>query len=357
MTQGTVGIVYVPFRNKKHFKEVTDSWITLNYPKEKIIIYIVPNSDPENMISEIRAFQKEDHGLTVKLIEDGKNDGFAGNHNKGIRAALKDKCEFVYLDNGDLKLDPEAISNAVSVAESYPRAGAIQSLMLYWKTPDVVNAAGGKIHIAGYGYAQGNGKKKEEVNIEDGSEIAYASGGAVLYRAEALEEVGILEEGFFMYHEDLELGMRMRIAGWESRIAMNSITLHDYTFAINARMFEWMEVYRYVVIFGYWRVPTLILIIPALIGVELAAWVSALKGGWIGSKVKAALQFLKPSTWRLIIQMRARTKRLRKFGDRELMKFITGRIEAQEQSNWMVEKIANPILNIYTKIVKAIVIW
>ena len=179
-----VGIVYVPFKNTRHFPEVVESWRTLTYPKSQIIIYIIPNSDPEGMISEIERIAREATSLglpEIKIIADGKNDGFAGNHNKGIRVALQDGCEYVFLNNGDLKLDSRAIDEAVSVAEADLRIGSVQSLMLYWNEPDTINAFGGVFHIAGYGYADGNRTKCSEISFSGTQSIGYASGGAVLY--------------------------------------------------------------------------------------------------------------------------------------------------------------------------------
>lgn len=354
-----VGIVYVPFRDKEHFFEVKESWKKLAYPQESLAIYIVPNIDPDNIIGEIYEFTREarELGLKVTLIEDGKNDGFAGNHNKGIRRAIEDGCEYVYLNNGDLKLEEATISEAVLVAEEHPNAGAVQSLMLYWKKPELINVAGCNMHIAGYGYARYNLQSKKETVLIDGEEVMYASGGATLYRAAALKQVGLLEEGFFMYHEDLELGVRLRIAGWENRVAAKSIAYHDYQFAKNTGTFAWMEAYRYIVTFAYWRVPTLILLLPILLGVELASWVFSITGGWLSSKIKSWKLLLSPKTWFLLIRMRMRAKQLRKVRDKEVIKFTVGEIEAQEQSNWIVEKIANPLLGAYARLLKAIIIW
>ena len=132
----------------------------------------------------------------VKVLADGLNHGFAGNHNKGIRAALEDDCAYVYLNNGDLKLDARAIDEVVKVAEEDPSAAAVQSLMLHWHQPDTVNVLGGVFHVAGYGYAGGNLMKRSELPARHVQEIGYASAGAALYRASTLREVGLLEEGF-----------------------------------------------------------------------------------------------------------------------------------------------------------------
>lgn len=355
-----VGIIYVPFKNKRHLQEVVASWVGLVYPKDRLTVYIVPNSDPENMMPELEQLAQDWSvmGLPrIVMVVDGLNHGFSGNNNKGIRKALEDGCDFVYLNNGDLKLAPEAINEVVNVAQLDYQVGAAQSLMLYWQKPDEINVAGGVFHIAGYGYAGQNHTKHAQLTVSPTREIGYASGGAVLYRASALRKVGLLEEGFFMYHEDLEFGFRLRVAGYKNVLAEKSLTYHDYQFAINPGMFAWTETYRYVVTLAYWRPLTLLLIAPVLFGVELATWAFAIKGHWLGAKVRATRELLKPKTWKLIIAMRMRMKRLRTATDRSLFAFVSGRIEAQEQSNWIVERIANPTLEFYTRVVRAILFW
>lgn len=355
-----IGIVYVPFKNTRHFAQVVESWRNLAYDKNQIVIYIVPNSDPEGMLPEVERVAREAAALglpQVRVLADGINHGFAGNHNKGIAQALYDGCEFVYLNNGDLHLHADALTEAVQVMQTDERIGVAQSLMLYWHEPEKINVAGGVVHIAGYGYAMHNGDSLASTSLKDGADIGYASAGAALYRANALREVGLLEEGFFMYHEDLELGLRLWVAGWRNVLATKSLAYHDYVFAINARMFEWMEAYRYMVLLAYLRPFTLILLAPIWLGVELATWAFALRGGWVKAKLGAWRTLLSPKSWKLVLSMRARMKRLRRTGDRALLRFMTGRIEAQEQSNWIVEKIANPALDLYARFLKAIVIW
>lgn len=355
-----VGIIYVPFKNKRHLQEVVDSWVNLVYPKDRLTIYIIPNSDPEGMMPELEQVAQNWQAMglpQVKMLADGINHGFSGNHNLGIRQALKDGCEYVYLNNGDLKLDSRAINEVIAVAQTDAQIGAVQSLMLYWQKPDEVNVSGGVFHIAGYGYAGGNHTKHAQLVVPPAKEIGYASGGAVLLRASALHKVGLLEEGFFMYHEDLEFGLRLRIAGFKNVLAEKSLAYHDYQFAINPGMFAWTETYRYVVTLAYWRPLTLLLITPILLGVELATWVFAAKGHWLDAKVRAMRELLKPKTWHLIVAMRMRMKRLRTVRDRSLLTFVEGRIEAQEQSNWIVERVANPMLSGYVKVLRAIVFW
>jgi len=335
-----VAIIYLCYGNLRHLLEVVSSFEKLTYPKEKMTVLMVPNGSPDGIADvierDVLPRSKKDLPEVV-LLNDGENRGFAGGNNLAIQWALEREFEYVYLHNGDLKLHAEAIGEAVKMAESDPTIGSVQSLVTYWDNPGRVNTTGGMMHVGGYGYARDNGKRITEIRVKDGEEIMYASGAAVLYKRSALEHVGLLEEGFFMYHEDLELGLRLRFAGYKNVIAMKSVAEHDYSFSRNPKKFEWMEIYRNVVLFSYMKVRTLILLLPLLVLIDLGGWFLSLLGGWFPAKIRAEFALTKPETIRLITRMRKRAQRLRVIKDKEWLKDVVGVIEGQESISPLVK--------------------
>lgn len=355
-----IGIIYLCYGSAHYLHDVVESFARLTYDKELITLYFVPNGSNDNVVeliqSDVLPRSKKDLPEVV-LLNDGVNRGFAGGNNQAIQDAMARGLDYVLLNNGDLRLGEESISEMVQVMENDARIASAQPLVRYWKEEEKINVAGGIFHIAGYGYAKDNLSLMSETLYEEVVDVAYASGSSAMYRLEALKEVGDLEEGFFMYHEDLELGLRLRIHGWRNVLVSTAFAFHDYGFSRNPKKFAWTELYRYVVVLAYYRLPTLVLLAPILFAVEVATWIFAIYGGWVKSKVWALLEWYKPRTWKLIFGMRRRVKRLRKITDRELLRFVSGKIEAQEQHNVIVEKLANPILSSVTAIMKKIVIW
>ncbi|MCH8049294.1 glycosyltransferase family 2 protein [Patescibacteria group bacterium] len=355
-----VAIIYLCHGNLRHLPEVVSSFAHLDYPRDRLAIIMIPNDSPDGIAEVIgREVLPRSAGdlPEVVLIDDGMNRGFAGGNNLGIRWALEHGFDYVFLNNGDLKLHQSAITELVRQAQTDERIGSVQSLVFYWDDHEKINVSGGLLHIAGYGYARNNNENIGEVSLKDGEDITYASGAAVLYRTDALKHVGMLEEGFFMYHEDLELGLRLRIAGFRNVLATRSWAYHDYGFKRNPKKFAWMELYRWIVVLSYYKARTLILISPVLLVIELGTWAMALKGGWLSAKFWAYGQLFKPSNQQLLIKMRRRAQRLRTIKDRHLLQFVTGRIEGQETSNFVVEKLANPILDRTVRLIRKIIFW
>ena len=327
-----VAIIYLPYNNLRYIPEVADSWVVQDYPADRIAILIIPNgsSDGSQDFVKDNILPRQEVDLPeVIMIDDGINHGFAGGNNLGIKWALENGFDYVFLNNGDLKLHPNTISELVEVMESDKSIGSSQSQIMLWNNENTVNTTGGVIHVAGNGSARDNGKNILDIKVQDKEEIAYCSGAAVIYSLAALKKVGFLEKGFFMYHEDLELGLRLRFAGYKNVLSIKSLAFHDYKFGKNSKMFQWIETYRYVVLLSYMRFRTLVLLFPLLLMIEIGVWLMALKGGWLKAKFKALISFWSPKNLRLIKKMRRRAQHLRVIKDKDWLRFVSGRVEDQ----------------------------
>lgn len=355
-----VAIIYLCHNNLRHLPKVVSSWTKLDYPHDRLAILMIPNGSPDGIADAIRSEVLPRSGQDLPeliLLDDGINHGFAGGNNLGIKWTLERDFDYVFLNNGDMHLHENSISELVHHAEQDQQVGSVQSLVMYWRDHQKINVSGGMFHFAGYGYARDNGQVLQDCQAHDGEEIAYASGAAVLYRTDALKKVGLLEEGFFMYHEDLELGLRLRMAGYKNIIATKSWTYHDYSFSRNPKKFAWMELYRWLVMLAYYRLATLILFSPGLLAIELFSWPLAIKGGWLRAKFWAIREWFRPATWRLLFDMRHRAQSLRMVKDKDILRFVTGRINAQETKNIIVEKIANPVISAWFWALQKLIFW
>jgi GT2 family glycosyltransferase len=271
--------------------------------------------------------------------------------------ALRNGAVYVYLQNNDAKLHPAAIREAVALAEGDERIGSVQSLMLLWQDPDAVNSTGGMVHFLGFGFVRDNGKFLKDVRAPDGEEIAYASGAAVLYRGAALKDVGLLDPYLFLYHEDLELGWRIRLAGFRNVLSTKSVAYHRYEFGRSVKKLYWMERNRWLVHLSHLKAATLCLIVPFMLVEELALIAFAIKGGWWQQKLKAWAAAFDPRSWTYLAKKRKESRRIRTVGDADIVRIWTGKIEHQETSNPVVEKFANPTLDFIWRGLRFVIRW
>ncbi len=360
MNEPRVAIVYLSYNTRPYLDEVISSLASLRYPRDRVEFIMVDNASPDGSADVIRQRVLPKSGATipnVTFFPNLTNEGFAGGNNIGMNHALLKGADYVYLLNNDAKFHPDALIEAVKLAESDQTIGSVQSLMLLWQRPHVVNSTGGMVHFLGFGFVRDNGRLLSDVNARDGSEIAYASGAAVLYRASVLKKVGLLDPFLFLYHEDLELGWRIRLGGFKNVLAAHSLVYHHYEFKRSMAKFFWMERNRVLVHFSHLKWPTILLLAPLLVVMECALIVFAVRGGWLKEKLRVYAALLRPSVWKYVVRKRLTSSMLRTVTDREILRLWTGRIAHQETSNPVVEKIGNPILSAVWAVLKRVIVW
>ncbi|WP_276957944.1 glycosyltransferase family 2 protein [Allomeiothermus silvanus] len=182
----------------------------LNYPNYEVVV--VDNGSTDGSAEEIRKAKPQ-----VNLLETRQNLGFAGGNNIGIRYALEQGAEYIWLLNNDTVVDPDALTAMVELAEKDCRIGVVGSVLYYMEQPTKVQAwGGGRVNLL-------TGRSR---HLLAPGEPHYITGASMLLRREALEQVGLLDEGFFMYWEDADLSFRLRQKGWMVAVAPESKVLH-----------------------------------------------------------------------------------------------------------------------------------
>ncbi len=160
----------------------------------------------------------------ANVVEVGRNLGFAAANNLGIR---RSSSEFVVLLNSDAIVQPGTVGALIETISSERRIGSAAATMVFQSRPDVVASAGIDVFSNGLALDRALGRPVE--SIEDHTPIFGSSAGAAIYRREALDDVGLFPEAFFMYLEDVDLAWRLRLRGWESRLSTGAIVEHLYS--------------------------------------------------------------------------------------------------------------------------------
>lgn len=312
-------------------------------------VICVDNASPDGTARLVRERHPE-----VTLVETGANLGFAGGNDAGIRLALERGADFVYLLNPDTEVDPGFLREAVAVAEGRPDAGAVQSLLLLASDPGLVNTAGNEIHFLGFGYC-GRFRQPAAAVPPEPREVAFGSGAATLYRAAALREVGLLDEVLFLYHEDLDLGWRLRLAGWRNLVAPRSRVRHHYEFSRSPRKYYFMERNRWLVLMKNVRVRNLLLLAPVLLLAEVGLLLLAALSGWLPHKLRAVRDALRPSALRHVRAERRRIAALRRASDAEVFALFTPVVDFEGAAPAWLQRAANLVTRATWALIKSFV--
>jgi GT2 family glycosyltransferase len=149
----------------------------------------------------------------VRVVALERNHGFAVAANRGIAAA---GAEAVALVNTDVVLAEDWLERATAALAADPRAAAVATKMVDLADPGVLYDAGDVLRRDGACEQRGR-FRADEGRFDAPGEVFAACAGAAVYRREAVLAVGGFDESFFSYLEDVDLGLRLRLAGWRCR--------------------------------------------------------------------------------------------------------------------------------------------
>lgn len=199
-------------------------------------VLLVDNASPDDSVARARA----DFPF-VEVLAQPRNLGFAGGCNAGLRLALDDPaCAYAVLLNNDTEPETAWLAELVALMDAHPALAAAQPRLLSIPFPgrlDYSGAAGGLLDVYGFPFALGRVLEHLEPDGDNWQAprlLAWASGTACILRLEALRQVGLLEESFFMHMEEIDLDWRLRLAGWEIASAPRSRVRHHSGYSLGA---------------------------------------------------------------------------------------------------------------------------
>lgn len=165
------------------------------------------------------------HARQAKVLALPHNLGFAGGNNVGLRAATGD-C--LILLNNDTIAPPEFVERLIAPLRGDAPLGSVAGVLTFAHRPELVASAG--ISVGCDGLHRDVWAMTAVAELPSAPvEVFGASGGAVCYRRTALEDVGLLDEGYFAYLEDADLAWRLRLRGWNCVVAPDARVRHIYS--------------------------------------------------------------------------------------------------------------------------------
>jgi GT2 family glycosyltransferase len=169
-------------------------------------VIVVDNGSEDESVAWLRSAWP-----AVRVVALGRNTGFAVAANRGIDAAAG--CDAVALINNDVELEADWLGRLLGRLSEAPDAASVASKMVDLADPGVLYDTGDILRRDGVCEQRGR-FRRDDGRWDEGGEVFAACAGAALYRRSALVEAGGFDERFFAYLEDVDLGLRLRLAGW-----------------------------------------------------------------------------------------------------------------------------------------------
>ncbi len=237
-----VSIVIVNWNRKNDTIECLKSLEKIN-TEFKLEIVVVDNASTDGSRIDIKKFLKKaffsKKHFRYELIKNKENLGFCEGNNVGINHALNHKADFVLLLNNDTLVDKNFLINLVKTFKKYPKAGILSPKIYFapgyefkkdlYQSKDfgkVIWYVGGDID---WNNIYGSNHGVDEVDhgqFEKIKDTDFATGACMILKRGFLEEIGSLDEKYFMYFEDSDLCLRAKKTGWRVLYVPQSCVWH-----------------------------------------------------------------------------------------------------------------------------------
>jgi GT2 family glycosyltransferase len=362
-----VAVVTALWYEDKFLPALFASLEAIDYPRDDWEIIMIDNRNSAKTAEWIAKNVVPKVGVSLpkfRLLSTDRNLGFAGGNNACIRQALEDGCDAAYLLNEDAHGEPGFLKQAAMRLASDSAIGAAQSFLVLDPAEQGMNSIGNCLHFLGFSYCDGYRLSKADAAgllrvrylADRELKVAAVSGAATLLSAAALKKVGLFDEEYHLYHEDLDLSLRLREAGYKLVIEPTSVVYHCYDFSRSTDKYYWMERNRYRLLLEHLRLPTLLVLLPGLVVSELGLLAMGATNGSLGARLKAYGHILNPRNWPRIWRKRRGVAELKSIEDRELLASAVSAIEYQEV-NGPAMRIVNPLMAAYWAVAKRMIYW
>jgi GT2 family glycosyltransferase len=204
-----VSVILVNWNNFKDTAECLESLRKVTYANYEIIV--VDNGSVNDDVELLR----QEFGDLAKVIESGKNIGFAGGCNLGIKDALARGADYVALLNNDTVVAPDFLDAAVEVAESEDKLGVAGGKIYCYELPQTIWFAGGILNYCTGGTPIKGSGEIDNGQFEEIAEVDWICGCYMFISREALQAVGLLDERFFFGWEDVDFCRRAARKGFK----------------------------------------------------------------------------------------------------------------------------------------------
>lgn len=199
-----VTVIIPNWNGKEYLKTCLPSLTQQSFKDFEIIL--IDNGSTDGSVKYADRFSN------LKAIKLERNIGFAPAVNIGIESS---KSQYLVLLNNDTKVDPHCLEYLVKAAEGHPEVGMVAAKMLNFYDPKLIDSAGD--YIDAVGHANNTGwQEKDGEKFNQSKYIFLVSGGGCLIKREVVLKVGLLDQDFFAYFEDVDFCFRAQLAGFKA---------------------------------------------------------------------------------------------------------------------------------------------
>ena len=185
---------------------------------QSVDIIVVDNDSQDGIGGELCKFKD------VKFIQNKDNLGYAGGNNVGIKYALNKKVDYVFVLNPDTTIDKKAIENLLKSSEK--ESAQVSGPKIFLGNSKTIWYAGGIFDTENVLGIHRGVDEKDQGQYDSSVETDYITGAALFVSGEVFERVGLFDEDYFLYYEDMDFCLRVKDSGFKIMYFPQAVVYH-----------------------------------------------------------------------------------------------------------------------------------
>ncbi len=227
-----IGIILVVTNEKHNLEMLYNSLAIQTYKFFKV--YFVDNNSSDGS-SEYFKTLNNNNKIQVDYIKLDSNYGFAKGNNIGSDAAIKDGCNYLFVLNNDTELDSYCLEELVKLCESDEKIRIAGPIFFKWtkeKRRNIIQLYGAKANFIKQKHDLiAADKCFEEINLPEILEVDYVSGGTTFCKSEVVKKIGLFEEKYFIYNDEIDLAHRAHSSGIKTFVTHKAKVWHNHNWS------------------------------------------------------------------------------------------------------------------------------
>ncbi len=259
MKNANVNIILLNYNGADDTIECLESLSKITYPNYNIVI--VDNNSPDDSVEKILSYLKEkkedfeffendeialkdeNEAKKITFIKSRENNGYGHGNNIGIKYALNHGAEYVLVLNNDTVVEPDFLEPMVELAESDEKIGIVSGKINFYDKKDIIWFNGGKFDECIAKVEHYNFKEKD-VGQKPKEPITFITGCMWLIPRRVLEDVGLINEEYFMYVEDLEYCYKVLEKGYKLKVVDKCRVYHKVSSSTGGNFSKFSVYYK-----------------------------------------------------------------------------------------------------------------
>lgn len=237
MKKPKVGIVTVNYKGVEDTIECVHSLQSIDYPNFEVIV--VDNGSQDGSVRKLVKIKN-----LITLISLPENTGYTGGNNAGIQCALDKSCEYILLLNNDTTVNKNFLSILVDTLQKDKDIGLVGPKIYYSDKENILVSEGGEINLKKGPFLNINQNQTDKKLFTEPVDREYISGCCMLVKKEVFQKIGLLDQKYFCYVEDIDFCVRCRKSGFKTVYEPRSIIHHKTSRATGGEINPVKEFYK-----------------------------------------------------------------------------------------------------------------